>query len=91
MNGRIVHEQTPEGRIAAVAKSIAVRMRADLRREPDYADYREALRPYIQRELLLARIAEARHSFGETLTVRMRELALQLEAINQELPPQDRL
>ena len=91
MNGRIVKESTPEGRLAAVAKSVAVRLRADLRREADYADYRDAMRPYILRELVLARIEEARRCYGDTLTVRMRELALQLDALNKNLPPEDRL
>lgn len=51
--------------------------------EPDYADFRDALRPYVQRELLLARIEEARKSAGAILTARMRELAAELYEIDR--------
>jgi hypothetical protein len=54
--------------------------------EPDYGDFREALRPYVQRELLLARIDEARKSAGERLTSRMKELATELYAIDRIMP-----
>lgn len=87
MNGRIEHEDTPEGRIAAVAKSLCIQMadkRRDERRaltEPDYADFRDVLRPFIQREILTARIDEARKTLGSTLTDRVRELAAQLYAL----------
>jgi len=54
--------------------------------EPDFADFREALRPYVQRELLVARIEEARRSAGVLLTARMRELADELYAIDRIIP-----
>ena len=75
MNGRINAEATAEGRIAAVAKSLCYQMREKVKREPDYADFRDVLRPFIQREILMARADEARKSFGHNLTVRMVELA----------------
>lgn len=87
MNGRIEHEDTPEGRIAAVAKSLCIQM-ADKRRdqhraltEPDYADFRDTLRPFIQRELLNARVDEARKTSARTLTDRIRELTAELLAL----------
>ena len=80
MNGRINHDDTPEGRIAAVARSLCIQMQKD-KREPDYADFRDALRPFLKRELLNARIDEARKNSGLRLTARVRELAAELQAI----------
>lgn len=82
MNGRVhSQDETPEGRIAAVARSLCVQMGEKLKRTPDYADFREALRPFIQREILRARIDEARKTSGRVLTARVRELAAELDAI----------
>jgi len=66
MNGRIEQAHTPEERLAAVCRTLALRMERDARRrgasreagEPDYADYRDALRPHIRREIVLALLAE---------------------------------
>jgi hypothetical protein len=80
MNGRVHHDDTPEGRIAAVARSLCVQM-ATKSREPDYADFRDVFRPFLQRELLNARIDEARKTSGRALTQRVRELAKELQAI----------
>lgn len=74
MNGRISHDDTPEGRIAAVVRSLCIQMDRKLSREPDYADFRDALRPFLKRELLRARIDEVRKMSGRALTERMREL-----------------
>lgn len=83
MNGRIHEEEvTPEERIAAVAKSLCTQMRKTLHgREPDYADFRDVLRPYIQKELLMARISEARSCSGLMLTDRIRVLAKELDSL----------
>jgi hypothetical protein len=75
VNGRINELATPEERIAAVAQSLCVQMRDKEKREPDYADFRDVLRPFIQKEILIARIAEARTTAGIQLTERMRALA----------------
>ncbi len=80
MNGRVHHDDTPEGRMAAVARSLCIQMKNSLR-EPDYADFRDVLRPFLQRELLNARIDEARKTSGRALTQRVRELAKELQAI----------
>ena len=84
VNGRVHNDETPEGRIAAVARSLCMQMGEKLKRTPDYADFRDALRPFIQRELLKARIDEARKTSGRALTERVKELAKELDAI--ELP-----
>jgi len=85
MNGRIEHEPTPEGRLAAVAKTIMLRT-AEAKRECDYADFRDALRPFVERELILARIDEARKAAGERLTDRVGELAMELIEVNTRIP-----
>jgi hypothetical protein len=92
MNGRVHLEETPEGRLAAVARALAFEIEERYAQtgsgpaEPDYADYREALRPYILRELLLARIDEARKSISLHLTGRVRELAAELAEIESGIP-----
>jgi 2-C-methyl-D-erythritol 4-phosphate cytidylyltransferase len=88
MNGRIVHDATPEGRLAAVAKSVFSKLKT-IRREPDYADYRDALRPFVRRELILARIEESRKVSGRVLTERMRELAGELMEVDAEIEEVD--
>jgi hypothetical protein len=97
LNGRIYHDDTPEGRLAAVARSLVIQMEAHFRKmhrgpkEPDYADYREAFAPYIKRELLLARIDEARNLTVTALTARMRELSEQLYECESQIPAENRL
>ena len=82
MNGRIHAEaETPEGRLAAVAKSLITQMRDKHKRDPDYADFRDVLKPFVQREIIRARIDEARKTYGDGLTARMVQLAKELEAI----------
>lgn len=81
MNGRVHHDETPEGRIAAVARSLCIQMEKKLERQPDYADFRDVLRPFLQRELLNARIDEARKTSGAALTARVKELAAALHAL----------
>jgi hypothetical protein len=87
MNGRVnEHDATPEERIAAVARSLVVQMEKNLKRQPDYADYRDAIRPFLQVELIRARIDEARLISGIALTARMRELSTELEQALRALP-----
>ena len=81
MNGRIHHDETPEGRIAAVARALCIQMEKKLQREPDYADFRDVLRPFLQRELLNVRVDEARKTSGLALTARVKELAEELQAL----------
>lgn len=97
MNGRTQNENTPEGRLAGVARSLVIKMEDRHNksrvgpREPDYADFREALRPYVQRELLLARIDEARKTAATAVTARVKELATELMECEKLLPKEDRL
>ncbi len=91
MNGRVHEDQTPEGRLAAVARSLAIKMSDRYQktgfgpREPDYADFREVFRPYIHRELILAKIEEARKTQAERLTSRMRELTVELLLVDKQI------
>jgi hypothetical protein len=95
MNGRL-HDETPEARIAAVVRSLAIKMGMKFERtgvgakEPDYADLREALAPYLRRELLLARIDEARKTAATALTTRMKELASELFECDAAIAKVDR-
>lgn len=86
MNGRIVAEETPEGRIAAVARSLTIQMDEKYKRQPDYADFRDVLRPFIELELLRARVDEARQGCGRGLTMRMETLAGQMAECERSLP-----
>lgn len=83
MNGRIHEEdETPEGRIAAVAVSICREIDKKFPgREPDYADFRAVLGPFIQREILNALIDETRKTSGKVLSARMQELSDELLAL----------
>lgn len=78
MNERILHGKTPEERLAAVARQLVVNMQNSFDRRPDYADFRDTLRPFLQRELLLARVDEARASGAYAVTARVRELTKDL-------------
>lgn len=98
MNGRVGKEDTPEGRLAAVAQSLRIQMARKYRsrgnrgpQEPDYADFCEALRPFVQRELVLARIQEARRESADLLTNRIRELAVELAECEKNIPEEYRL
>lgn len=97
MNGRTHEERTPEARLAAVARSLMIKMESAHHKtgvgpkEPDYADFRETFRPYILRELLLARIDEARKNAAVVITSRVKELAAELHECEKLLPKEDRL
>jgi hypothetical protein len=96
MNGRASSEDTPEGRLAAVARSLAMKMETQFNKTgqgpavPDYADYRRALAPFLRRELLLARIDEARKTSSTALTTRMKELAGELYECDVDIAKVDR-
>lgn len=93
MNGRINQEETPEGRLAAVVKTLLLEMRRKFGhrlpeyREPDYADIREAIKPFLDREICAAKLKEAK--WNRTLDfreVRIRELEQELRSINARMP-----
>jgi hypothetical protein len=97
MMTRMQGTKTPWGRIAVAVEHHARGLRNEYRatkagaERPDYADIGAMLEPYVKRELLLARIDEARKSSGEALTKRIMDLAKELLDIEATLPPEDRL
>ena len=67
MRRKVEHEVTVEGRLAAVLSNLIEDQLAAADVHPqrthygiDFADMRDALRPYVAREILLARIDEAK-------------------------------
>jgi len=82
MDGRIASEPTPEGRLAAVVLSVFIQMRDHEKKDPDYADYRDALRPFLHREIILARMKDVRHATGAIMTTLTAELARELTEVN---------
>jgi len=93
MNGsRIKYDDSPEGRIAAVAITLCVNFEDNHNRtgigpkHPDYADFRDAMRPFIQREVLKARIDEARKTQSRIITDRVLELAKELAVVEAQIP-----
>jgi hypothetical protein len=93
MTGRIEDAQTPEGRLAAVCRTLMLRMeREALRRhagpaaaEPDYADFRDTLRPFIKRELINALLDELQNYESPEAVFRRRDLRQQLVAVEYEI------
>jgi hypothetical protein len=62
MRRQYENEKTPEGRMAAIARDLMPGFDGVRRvggEYPDYADFREAFKPYLERELLAARLDEA--------------------------------
>jgi hypothetical protein len=60
MNGRIEDAATPEARLAAVVISVIRNRKEETWWQLDYADFEQALKPYVARELLQARLATVR-------------------------------
>src|SRR5215831_12483316 len=60
MNGRIDRAETPEARLAAVVVSVLKAIPEETWWHLDYADFEKALKPYVKRELLHARLEELR-------------------------------
>jgi hypothetical protein len=97
MNGRIEASDTPAERLAAVCKSLALRMRKavearrrrpgeDYAGEPDYADYRDALAPYIDRELMRRAIEELQQFPGIPGAVfRRQDLQVELGVLEEKI------
>lgn len=87
MKSRIRKEDTPEGRLAAVVKTIIENMRIarnDLRFDPDQVDLREGLRPFVERELLIARITEMLLP-AASFSTRMASLTDELRVIEEQM------
>jgi len=96
MNGRIRGDETPEGRLAAVARSLLLHMQDEFRRtgqgpsEPDYADFRDAFRRRLRLELVNARISEARHIHAKVTTERVAELAKEKGQLESEIEKEEK-
>jgi hypothetical protein len=71
VNGKFNHEDTPEGRLAAIVVMVASKMEDNFLKtgagpsKPDVADLREILRPFVQREIIHARLDEATQSLDQ--------------------------
>lgn len=84
MNGRIEGEDTPAGRLAAVVITALRRFPQERLWHLDYADMRDAMEPYIERELLTARMEERSMSTAGN-DARKRELFNRLVLIEQQI------
>jgi hypothetical protein len=92
MNGRTRDESTPAARVAAAARALSIRMQTSFPKrpaefqQPDYADFREALEPHIDRELCMARLDEIRKSHGTSQKYKEdRERELVVEFVKLDL------
>lgn len=93
MNVRIGDKNsTPEERLAAVAGFLMLRIQKEFAvkgvgpQEPDFADFRDTLRPYVHQELIFARIDERRKMCGDMTSKRMETLQHELEEIQRQIP-----
>jgi hypothetical protein len=94
MNGQILKEDTIEGRLAMVAKSVRRIVEARYRKSggqhegspiPGYFDYREAFRPFLREWEIWIRIDQARKTSSRALTEVVKELADQLPELEKEI------
>jgi hypothetical protein len=83
MNIRVLGEDSPEARLAAVCVRTAHRIRLLLGATPDYADFRDDLRKYVRLEILLARLEECRVPSNKR-SDRLREILAQLAELQLE-------
>jgi hypothetical protein len=83
MRRQYENEKTPEGRMAAVARDLMPGfdgIRKTGGEYPDYADFLEVFKPYMDRELLMARVNEAGIAWAVS---RVFMLEQQLEQANE--------
>jgi hypothetical protein len=86
----MTHEDaTALARIAAAARHVQLKDDPQSR-TPDYADYEAGLRLYVEKELILARIDEARLCGGLAMTARIAELAILLAECEKAIPAESR-
>ncbi len=94
--GRILYEETPEGRLAAVAVLVATEFEDRYAktgvgpRQPDVADFREAFQPYIEDLLLRARIDESEQTI-DMKSNRRQDLVRRLYECQLRIPWDHRL
>jgi hypothetical protein len=95
-DGKILNEDTPEGRLAAVAVLVATKFEDRYHqtghgpRAPDVADLREVLRPYVQEIILRARLDEFEKITGGKAT-RRSELVRMIYLCQLQMPATHRL
>ena len=81
-NARIDHKPTPEGRIGAAAVQAGRDFVDHMRRDIDYADMEDAIRPYVRREILRARIEEIELTLTHVDAIgRIKTLAVELNSL----------
>jgi hypothetical protein len=93
---RVNYEPTPLGRLAAVARTVVDEHR-DLSDRlcrpdlafPDYADFRARMNLYVKRELLIARMKEARLHNWEGAALRIAALEWQLTEVQEQIDEDD--
>jgi hypothetical protein len=91
VNGKLNHEDTPEGQLAAVAVLLATRMKDNHIKngngpsEPDVADLKEVLRPFVHRLLIKARLDESERIIDFKLE-RRADLIRQLYILEAQIP-----
>lgn len=98
MIGRLEYEDTLEGILAAVAEDLRIKMlnRYYQRggkgpKEPGFADFREAFRPWVRRGIVLAKIEYVRRHGTNMLTLSVSELATELAECEKDIPPEYRI
>jgi hypothetical protein len=82
---RVMLARSPEERFAAAVIDFENKFYIQHSRPADFADLRDGLKPYILRELALARMDEVKRFRPETMEQRKSELALAILAIEEEL------
>lgn len=82
---RLLLSRSPEERFAAAVVEFQNKFYVQHSRSADFADLRDGLRPYVLRELALARMDEVKRTRPETMDARKAELALAILALEEEL------
>ncbi len=80
----------PEERIATVCKAVHERFHPGTF-QPDTADYRDAIAPFVEREILIARIEEARQCAAISLNDRMSKLNRELQSVEMRIAKEQRM
>lgn len=84
LNIRVQQGKTPEERLAAVFIELKRKFDKD-GREPDYADVIPEIQPFVEIELLRARIEEAKILLSLPIMDRIHELTRRLRAIDRTI------
>jgi hypothetical protein len=89
VDGRITSAPTPAGRLAAFFRSFVIQNFTPIPALPDYADIAESIEPFLDKELILARIGEAerahRNDRIEHLKSELGQVTLVLEGIKMDV------